>query len=161
MKVKVEQNTKATEVKVAKRAGEKVITEYVCEFCGKKFTAEKKYRRKFCSEACRKAYLTKYNSAYVKARRENDAEFAQKTRDWAKKTSDKGYATKIWNGYLEHADAVLELAKMEDARILIAKYLDQNLISRARGYKQRTYQAEDELKAIDTLESLGDKFASK
>lgn len=128
----------------------------VCAVCGKPLPPRKK---KVCSDECLKIWNTQYNSKYVAERRENDEDFAKRSVYLNARSSQKNYAKKKWNERLEHAGAILKLAEMDDAQVLIAKYLDENFLG--RGERQhREFTSEEEAKAGEALASLGDIVSS-
>lgn len=135
----------------------KISTDKVCVVCGKPLLTK---QQKLCSEECRKKWQTMYNSNYIKERRKVDEEFVEKNRKSSAISSRRGFATKQWNTRLEQADKILQLSKMDNARQLVAKYLDLNFEARMSYRSPRKYQSEEELEAIEVLESLGDVLTS-
>lgn len=138
--------------KYYKEEREKQKPQKFCQICGKPLAS---HQKKVCSAECLKKWNSQYNSRYIAERRERDAEFAKKTNEWSAKSTKKGYAKRTWNAWLDHAGAILKLAEMEDAQVLIAKYLDENF--QGRGERQhREYMSDEEKQASETLQSLGD-----
>lgn len=126
-----------------------------CEICGKEFEVFGKSHKRFCSDECIKKHMVRYNADYISARRKVDEEFTQKNRELSRKSSSRDYARRQWNKWLSHADAILQLTEMDNARELIAKYLDLNLQARGDDNRRKN-MVEGEKEATEMLESLGD-----
>lgn len=128
-----------------------------CEICGKEFTVYGKSHKRFCSAECVRKHMNKYNTEYITNRRRTDEKYRQKQHEYARKVSMRNYAEKQWKKYLTHADIILELSKQDNAREVIAKYLDLKL-------KERGTQPHRELMVDgekEALESLGDVLGEK
>lgn len=124
----------------------------VCQICGNPLTGR---QRKACSEECLKVWNTRYNSKYILARRAVDEDFAKKSAEWSARASSKSYAKRMWKARLKSAEEILALAKQEDARLLIAEYLDENFQIRRNPFSRKE-TVEEAKKASEIIQSLGD-----
>jgi endogenous inhibitor of DNA gyrase (YacG/DUF329 family) len=125
-----------------------------CDVCGKEFEVYGKSRKRFCSDECLHKHLVEYNTKYITTRREQDEEYVKKNRQLSRINSRKTYARKKLEFWLSHADAVLKLAEEDNARQLIATYLDVNF--QLRAIPRRSSATEIEKEAEEQLNSLGD-----
>lgn len=126
-----------------------------CRICGKEFEVTAKSQKRCCSKECFKQHWKQYNSQYIRERRKNDPEFANRLRARNTARQSQSYANKQWENWQSHADAILQLTQQENARLLIAKYLDVNFKNRKDDRRRKNY-AEGEKEVLAELESLGD-----
>ena len=124
-----------------------------CEVCGNLIPSG---RGKLCSDECRKIHYKNYNTKYIKSRRESDPEFVKKTNEWSAHSNRRAYARKMWQTWLDHAEKILQLAQEDNAKELIAAYLDENTQAGNNRKVSRAESTEAEAKAKEALQSLGD-----
>lgn len=139
------------------RKSTKEIVVNTCEMCGKEFEHLGKARIKCCSEKCDKERKKKYNTTYNRNRYRSDDDYRTSKIKRNRKSQDAIKATARWEANLGYADSVLKLAQEPNAKELIAVYFSKNFS--IRGSKRiRAIKDQDEIKATENFDSLGDNF---
>lgn len=135
---------------------------FICQWCGKHFTAANAHPHKYCSDECRASAQKDYNTKWVANKRKQNG-LTDEQLNKQRQRSKEYYVQRVWNSWVEEAETIIKIVENTscqgyEVKNSVAKYLSDNFRKKKSREKNLDFSIIRSANTADKkiAESLGD-----